>query len=280
MPGNVSDCFSAEEQEPSKGRSLHIALIECEANASEWLADRLRKHGFLPKLEPVPGTNLSRGDNKGARAILIDLGPLQVSAANLVRNIRRAGLEQPCLVLSSQDDWREKIECLDAGADDFVVKPVRSEEIAARLRALIRRSTGNATDLIECGNLKLDLRVRCAWLDNECLNLTRNEFRLLSLFLLEPDKVMTHDEIRSQLYPERRDLSPNAIEVQIARLRRKVGRHRIRTIRRLGYRYVATQSSHVGSDDELCTVEVVEVSRSQVPDHLASSNANAICRPS
>jgi len=218
---------------------LQVVLIEGDplSSSTGWLAEKLAGHGFIACRETPDRCARERRTFDGSRAVVLDLGTGTGPAADHVRLIRRAGLEQPCLVLSAHDDWRDKIECLDAGADDYVVKPVRSEEVAARLRAMIRRASGNATDRFESGDLVLDLRVRCAWLADRCLDLTRNEFRLLRMFLLEPGKVMTHQEIHRQLYPDRADCSTNAIEVQIARLRRKIGRTRIRTIRGLGYRY-------------------------------------------
>lgn len=232
---------------------MHITLIEPagEDDSLGLLAERLKSHGFLPSIDTTPSGVPSRVSREGSRAILVNLGSTPGSPASMVRDIRRSGLDQPCLVLSGLVDWRVRIDCLDAGADDFVVKPVRSEEIAARLRALIRRSAGNASDLIESGDLKLDLRTRCAWLDGEYLKLTRNEFRLLRLFLLEQGNVMTHEEIHYQLYSKGQCFNPNVIEVQIARLRRKIGKDRIRTIRGLGYSYAEVSESETTTNRHL-----------------------------
>lgn len=238
--------FASESREGDRGRILRVILVEMDANSSGLLAEKLRLQGFVPCLDTWHGGTPRPGICTGSRAIVLDLGQETASAAGMVRKLRQAGLDQPCLVLAAHDDWRDKIDALDAGADDFVLKPVRSEEVAARLRAMIRRGAGNATDVIVHGDLRLDLRVRCAWLGRECLELTRNEFRLLRLFLLEPEKVMTHQEIHRQLYPERAEWSPNAIEVQIARLRRKVGREKILTIRGLGYRFMNEGSPEDG----------------------------------
>lgn len=256
---------------------MHITLIEPagEADSTGLLVERLKCHGFLPSIDTTPGGVLSRGSCEGSRAILVNLGSTAGSPASIVRNIRRSGLDQPCLVLSGLVDWRVRIDCLDAGADDFVVKPVRSEEIAARLRALIRRSAGNASDLIVSGMLKLDLRERCAWLDEECLNLTRNEFRLLRLFLLEQGKVLTHEEIHRQLYSAGQCLNPNVIEVQITRLRRKIGKDKIRTIRGLGYRYV--EASVPVPTIDACQVDCQAPCRSgwEASDHPGPTKACA-----
>jgi len=228
---------------------VQVVLIERDSTCTGWLADRLGSHGFIPVLDEAPSGVPSSEACEGSRAIVLDLGA-EIAAAGLIDRIRRTGIKQPCLVLAAHDSWRDKIESLDAGADDYVVKPIRSEEIAARLRAVIRRSSGNSTGLIQIGGLKLDLRVRCAWIDGKSLNLTRNEFRLLRLFLLEPENVMTHQEIFRQLYPGRQEPSLNGVEVLIARLRRKIGSDRIKTIRGLGYRYFDDGSYSV--EKEVC----------------------------
>jgi DNA-binding response OmpR family regulator len=181
-----------------------------------------------------------------AEAIIVDMSECGRAAAQVVRRLRQARIDRPLIVLSPPCDWRERIDNLEAGADDHITMPFRSEEIVARLHAVIRRRAGSATDRMAAGNLELDLRTSSAWLDGECLNLTRNEFRLLRLFLLRADHTMSQQEIWSHLNEDASTCSTNAVEVQIARLRRKVGRTRIRTLRGTGYRYVAEDAPETG----------------------------------
>ncbi|MGE5722784.1 MAG: winged helix-turn-helix domain-containing protein [Sphingomonadales bacterium] len=216
---------------------MQVLLIGTDPGESRILAKRLAPAGFVALHADSPEQAVRNGFNQRAVAVIVALGLGASNAATIVRSLREAGMDQPLIVLAARGGWREKIECLDCGADDYLLKPVHSEEIAARLRAIIRRSAGSATDRISVGGIDLDLKTRCAWLEGKCLNLTRNEFRLLRLFMLLPGRNLKHSEIQDQLHPGMADRSINALEVQIARLRRKVGRQRILTVRGIGYRF-------------------------------------------
>ena len=181
---------------------------------------------------------MRRGLVSSAVAAILDFGPNDRNCPQAVRALRAAGIHQPLLVLAGSDGWQAKVENLDAGADDYLCKPVRSEEVAARLRALIRRTNGNSSSGMRVGDIELDIQARCAWRNGMCLELTKSEFRLLQLFILYPDKTMTQREIQEYLQPDIVGHSPNAVEVLIARLRRKVGKDRIRTYRGQGYRLI------------------------------------------
>lgn len=216
---------------------MQILLIGHETEATRFLVARLREAEFRCRIAASADLACRRHLIEHAEAIILDVSGASSEACQTVRRLRGAGIVQPLLVLTPQCDWRIRIECLDAGADDHVVKPVRTEEIVARIRAIVRRRAGSSTDHIACGELELDLKAKCAWLAGKCLDLTRNEFRLLRLFVLRPHNTMTHQEIWSQLNDDGAKCSNNAVEVQVARLRRKVGHDRIRTVRGVGYRY-------------------------------------------
>lgn len=215
---------------------VKVLLVEGAQSYAAWLAARLSDAGFRPTTLPVaPG--IFRSDAcRQAAAVIIDADREDLLPSQVVRRARDAGHDVPLLVISGREDWREKVDALDAGADDYLVKPVRSEEIAARLRALIRRSAGQTTDRITMGSLAIDLRARLAWLDDRPLDLTRNEFRLLRQLLMQPDCIHSPDDIRGVVQQPNNCSSINAIEVLVARLRRKIGREAIRTIRGVGYR--------------------------------------------
>lgn len=244
---------------------MKLLLLEGDPASTAWLADKLRGLGFLPTVLPLRMLSTHAAAPDQYRAIVADLAGSGQDGRAIVASLRKSGIPQPILVLSSRDDWRDMIDCLDAGADDYLVKPVRSEVVAARIRAIVRRSAGNSTDRILSGDLELDLKGRCAWLANECLDLTRSEFRLLRLMMLQPDRVLAHDQIREQLYTDASACSHNAIEVQVARLRRKVGRQRIRTVRGVGYRFVP----------DLKTSEVTTRSREPCNSKGCGSNDSA-----
>lgn len=222
---------------------MQLLLIDGAQGNGELLAQRLSAFGFRPRLVTNEVEALDSFKRNDFHAVLLDHGRRAESTALAIASLRLGGMTQPILVISARDDWREKVDCLDAGADDFVVKPVRSEEIAARLRALIRRCAGVTTGRIIHGDIDLDLKQQCAWKAGKCLNLTRNEFRLLRLFLLGPDQVLGKNQIRDAMRGPGAALSDNAIEVQVARLRRKLGEASILTLRGLGYRILAEGSN-------------------------------------
>ncbi len=213
-----------------------LLLIEADPLTGTRLAEAMGKTGFAPRRALSFQQALREGWLDEAAVILFDAGLTEGQAGQTVRSLRSAGTDQPLIVLSGRGDWQEKVECLDAGADDYLQKPVRSEEIAARLRVIIRRCAGSATDRVVSGDLVLDLKARCAWRQGACLDLTRSEFRLLRLFMLTPAHTVSARKIWHELHPGKAEYSANAVEVQVARLRQKVGRDRIRTIRGAGYR--------------------------------------------
>lgn len=215
-------------------KTVQVLVVAANTDSSDLLASRLKLLGFAARCVSSPR---QVGCSDGYAAVLADCDGFDASPATLVEALRGSGLRLPLGMLSSSADWRERIEALDAGCDDFIVKPVRSEEVAARLRALIRRASGNASDQIVSADIRLDLRARCAWRGAQCLDLTRSEFRLLSMLMRQPDHVFDHVSIGQAIHPEKSGLSQNAIEVLVARVRRKVGHDRIRTVRGIGYRF-------------------------------------------
>lgn len=215
---------------------MRLLLIECDEGASGWLAPRLGGAGFMLDVTCRLDQAIESGRAKDAAAILVEMGQNCPDGRVVAEMVRSAGIAGPLVLLSGRSDWRETVASLDAGADDYIIKPVRSEEVTSRLRVAIRRSRGSAPDLGQFGRFRLDPNARCAWLDGRCLDLTRNEYRLLQLLLIHQGALVSAEEIRSELNTGRQDVSHNAIEVQIARLRKKVGAGMIRTIRNMGYR--------------------------------------------
>lgn len=231
---------------------MRLLLIDDDVEQAIRLSDRLAQSGFVARHASSPDQVVAYDMAAGAAAVLLDRGRDTSPTGPIVQALRKARIDQPLIVLSARDDWREKVDCLDAGADDFLLKPVRSEEISARLRAIIRRSAGVPTDRIRLGGFDLDLKTRCAWLDGHCLNLTRNEFRLLRQFMLYPDSIHTHADVLDQLNPGRARPSANAVEVLIGRLRRKIGAERIVTLRGVGYRFEVDRTATGAEDRDPC----------------------------
>jgi two-component system OmpR family response regulator len=152
---------------------------------------------------------------------------------------RRAGRTMPVLILTARDRWSEKVAGFDAGADDYVAKPFQMEELLARLRALIRRAAGHANAELVCGALAIDTRAGRATLRRAPLKLTAQEFRVLEYLMHHQDKVVSRTELTEHIYDQSFERDSNTIEVFIGRLRKKLGRGAIETIRGLGYRLVA-----------------------------------------
>ena len=217
---------------------MQLVLIELDSPTSDFLSRKLGETGFRTHRVSSLDHFLQAGLNQHADALLLDANAAEQNLEGVVKRLRTVAEDLPLVVLCASGDWRTKVACLDAGADDALFKPVRSEEIAARIRAVMRCSQRGRAVPFAPGQVELDLKGRCAWLNGNCLDLTRTEFRLLSLLLLRPGQVLTQQEIRTRLYPHVNDCSLNAVEVQIARLRRKVGKERIRTVRGVGYRFV------------------------------------------
>ncbi|MBI1404184.1 MAG: response regulator [Porphyrobacter sp.] len=215
---------------------MKVRLVESENQYSSWLVDKLVQAGF--RMEVSHAADIARGQTAPGHvsATIFDMRSAGPPPSMLVRRLRDRGEPSPIMVISEADSWRERVDSLDAGADDFIVKPVRSEEVCARLRALVRRTAGQTSDRLSSDGLEFSLRQNIATLHGEPLDLTHNELRLLRHLLLWPDRTHSAEEIGAILHQTHRANSINAVEVMVARLRKKIGHERIRTIRRVGYR--------------------------------------------
>jgi two-component system OmpR family response regulator len=172
-------------------------------------------------------------------AVVLDLGLPKVDGLTILRRWREAGLSMPVLVLTARSSWHEKVLGIDSGADDYVSKPFRVEEVLARIRALIRRASGQVTPLLRCGAVMLDPRAARVTLDGVPVRLTGHEFRVLSYLMHHRGRVVSQAELSEHIYSQDLDRDSNTVEVFIARLRRKLGADFIQTVRGLGYRIEA-----------------------------------------
>ena len=169
-------------------------------------------------------------------AVVLDLGLPRIDGLTLLRRWREAGRSVPVIVLTARGSWHEKVQGIDSGADDYVAKPFRMEELLARLRGLIRRASGQLTPQIRCGTVALDPRLSKVTLDGAPVRLTGHEFRVLSYLMHHRDRVVSQGELTEHIYAQDFDRDSNTVEVFIARLRRKLGADFIETVRGLGYR--------------------------------------------
>jgi two-component system OmpR family response regulator len=216
--------------------SLRILIAEDEALLSQQLANALKEAAysvdcaldgqradFLVHTEPFD-------------AVILDLGLPKVDGLTLLRRWRESGVAAPILILTARDTWHEKVQGIDAGADDYVAKPFRIEEVLARLRALIRRASGLAHSELRCGTLRLDSRTARVSVGEALVKLTSHEFRVLSYLMHHNGRVVSRGELTEHIYAQDFDRDSNTVEVFIARLRRKLGGPFIETVRGLGYR--------------------------------------------
>ena len=167
---------------------------------------------------------------------VLDLGLPGIDGLTLLQRWREAGIGLPVLVLTARGSWHEKVQGIDSGADDYVAKPFRIEEVLARLRALVRRAGGQATPELRCGELVLDPRQAKVTLAGAPVKLTGHEFRVLSYLMHQRGRVVSQQELVEHIYAQDFERDSNTVEVFVARLRRKLGASSIQTVRGLGYR--------------------------------------------
>jgi DNA-binding response OmpR family regulator len=169
-------------------------------------------------------------------AIVVDVGPDAPRGTGFIRDWRARAPRAPIVAVSDSGDWQDKVASLDAGADDYIVKPYRAEEFVARLQALMRRSKGEVTPSLRNGPLAVNPSARSATLGGAILELTGTEYRLLYLFLSNPNATLSLTEIARNLYRHDPEVRANTVAVHVGRLRKKVGSDAIINIRGIGYR--------------------------------------------
>lgn len=215
---------------------MRVLVVEDEPALAGHLTSALEAAGYAADAAPdgPRGDFLAR--TEGYDAIVLDLGLPGIDGLTLLRRWREDGVETPVLVLTARGSWHEKVTGIDSGADDYVSKPFRIEEVLARLRALVRRASGHATPLLSAGPVTLDPRSARVTLDGAPVRLTSHEFRVLAYLMHHRGRVVPQTELVDHIYAQDFDRDSNTVEVFIARLRRKLGARVIETVRGLGYR--------------------------------------------
>ena len=218
---------------------MRVLLVEDDAAIADGLARALRAEHFAVDV----ASNGEDGGHLGATelydAAVLDLGLPKRDGLSVLRDWRAAGRDLPVLILTARDGWSEKVEGFMAGADDYVVKPFRVEEVVMRLRALVRRAAGHAAARVTCGPLAFDAQLGTFELDGLPLKLTAFEWRVLSALMLRREVVIERADLIERVYEGDADVDSNSIEVIIGRLRRKIGAQMIETVRGRGYRLTA-----------------------------------------
>jgi DNA-binding response OmpR family regulator len=214
---------------------MRVLVVEDEPGIARDLLRALGAAGFAVEHVADGDTAWQRGGVEPFDAAVLDLGLPRIDGLSLIRRWRAEGVGFPILVLSARGAWTTRVEAIDAGADDFLVKPFAIEELLARLRAVLRRAAGAASNSVVVGELVLDLRTRRLTRAGQPVELTPLEFRLLAYLMHHAGRAVHQTELTEHLYANEADRGDNAIEALVARLRRKVGADAIRTRRGHGY---------------------------------------------
>lgn len=214
---------------------MRILLVEDEDGIARRIEKALVAAGYLVERSRDGEDGWFRGDSETFDAVVLDLGLPQMDGLQVLKRWRNAGKMMPVLVLTARGSWMERVEGIDAGADDYLPKPFQMEELVARLRALVRRSVGSASSVLRAGTVALDTRQMAVTCDGVPVELTQLEFRLLSYLMHHRGRVISQLELTEHVYGEDIERDSNAIEVLVARVRKKLDTDLIRTKRGFGY---------------------------------------------
>ncbi|RUR31135.1 response regulator [Vreelandella nanhaiensis] len=215
---------------------MRILLVEDDASLSSGIRLALKpEHYTVDHLNNGNSALLVLTESEPFDAMILDLGLPGLDGLQIIKAVRRQGSQIPILVLTARDGINDRIAGLDAGADDYLIKPFEVGELKARLRALLRRSQGQLDNHLECRGIRLDPLTLSVSYQNQNIPLSRREFTLLQEFMGHPDRVFTRDTLTSLIYGWDEDVESNAIEVHIHHLRRKLFPEVIRTLRGIGY---------------------------------------------
>ncbi|MGZ3341778.1 MAG: response regulator [Reyranella sp.] len=218
---------------------MKVLLVEDDRLLAQEIAQALRHENFAVDIAVNGEDGQHLGETEAYDAAVLDLGLPKVAGAAVLRAWRKHGRQLPVLILTARDGWTDKVEGFKAGADDYLTKPFRVEELIMRLRALVRRSAGHAAPKIACGALSFDAQTGAFELDGLPLKLTALEWRVLECLILRKDVLIDRSDLAERVYEGDVGTDSNSLEVIVARLRRKIGRDTIETVRGRGYRLVS-----------------------------------------
>ncbi|MGB5326371.1 MAG: response regulator transcription factor [Pseudomonadales bacterium] len=220
---------------------MRVLVIEDEQALRQSLVNMLGEAGYACDAASDGEEGLFCATEYPLDLAIVDLGLPKMSGLELVRELRAQGRDMPILILTARDGWQDKVAGLEAGADDYLVKPFHRDELLARLNALLRRSSGHASPRIRFGELALDTAAQTATVKEQRLTLTAFEYRVLEYLLLNAGSVLSKSELSEHIYAEASDRDSNVIEVFVGRLRKKIAAqgvaHNIETVRGQGYRF-------------------------------------------
>lgn len=215
---------------------MRILLVEDDPLITRDVTRHLASNGYVVEHEKDGEAGWFRGDSEDFAAAVLDLGLPELDGLSVLKRWRQSERELPVLILTARGSWQERVEGIDAGADDYLAKPFQMPELLARLRAIIRRSQGTASPVLRAGGLSIDPRTKVASLNDIPVDLTPLEYRCLTYLMAHGDRHVSQMELTEQLYAQDFERESNSVEVLIGRLRKKFGKTVISTRRGYGYR--------------------------------------------
>jgi len=211
-------------------------LVEDEAAYAQRIRTSLTEAGFDADLASDGNKGWMLGSTHSYDAAILDLGLPVISGLDVLRRWRSEGRHLPVLILSARNGWAERVNGLNAGADDYLEKPFQAQELVARIRSLLRRSSGRTEPVLRCRDIEVNAAAGVVTRVGEPVTVTALELRFLEYLMRHTDRIVSQNELLDHAYSTNHVRDSNAVEVYIARLRKKLGRNSIRTIRGMGYR--------------------------------------------
>lgn len=224
---------------------MKILIVEDEDKLRHQLTTQLKERQYIVEQARDGEEAVYMGLEFPVDLAIVDLGLPKINGVDVIRKWREKGISFPVLVLTARGNWEDKVEGLDAGADDYLVKPFHIEELVARVKALLRRSAGHSSSELKFGNIVIDLSEKQVRLNNQALDLTAYEYNTLEYLALKPGKTISKTELTEHLYEQDYERDSNVIEVFVGRLRKKLDpsgtSNPIKTVRGQGYLFTLRQ---------------------------------------
>ncbi|MDN3609854.1 response regulator transcription factor [Vibrio ostreicida] len=214
---------------------MKILVVEDEPRLGQQIIAAFEHNGWVPELSVDGIDALYRATSEQWDAIVLDLGLPKLDGLTVLKGIRDENVNTPVVILSARDTLTQRVEGLNAGADDYQTKPFEMVELTARIRAQLRRASGNAAPVMQVGGLSLDTRTSKVLWQEQAIDLTALEYKVIAYFMHNSDKVISRTELVEHIYKQDFDRDSNTIEVFIGRIRKKIAPKVIKTVRGLGY---------------------------------------------
>lgn len=214
---------------------MRILIVEDEAPIAASIAKALDHQGYVAEIASDGEDAWFKGSTEGYAAAILDIGLPKLDGVSVLRNWRDEGITFPVILLTARSSWTERVAGIDAGADDYLVKPFHMEELQARLRALLRRNGTQKSTILTAGLLQLDTKTLHVSVSGEAVDVTKLEYRLLLCLLHRRGEVVSKEDLAARIYFQDQEPDSNAIEVLVGRLRRKLDANIIKTKRGFGY---------------------------------------------